>query len=1387
MIARVNDEELNLKLYEIHKCNPSIYKGVFLGECDFSNRTSNCLKRQGIFTLCDLLNCSTQEIMNFRNMGTKSVNEILNFLDNEIIIEKKQQSYNVIKLPTFVRQNKEQIINKNFSFFDSCNEDVKKCINIYKKGFEILEDHLAKECVENTEMMMHLSASLLKISDEVIIKSKSTSVFKKLPEYRKENPAKWYVDVYNEQFNKSNSIPECDENITVSDYFKENINKNDIIKPLFDFISWLNFDFVAEFNELIEKLNAKSDLFEIISLRSKHKTLDEIGKLKGVTRQRIRQKEETAIRLCEKWRNQKKPLYKIFADRCGNSVVARTDIFEYFGDYTDEIIYIVNRSKIDTVYDKKLELFICGEKPKKIITNEYSNSYYAKNEYIERQEEVSIDKEIKKTSIENIGSSTEEERKVSTQERKLKNRILREFKKKSLLGDIQISDDEFDILIEYLKEKYKYMKASRQHIVIDPVLCVALVQIGIRYYDKAYWPHVRRMLDGEKINANNQGWIGTSFVETLKQCGKLQVENNDNVDNILMHSFVSNVFAEKFFDFLYAFYKIDLDRDINRLDKETMNELIEIIQKNDNTGRTYFLVEHTADAVRKNIKGAKIRIRRYLKLIDKAFWGEPLPLSSSNRLMQLFLTWKDNDAEFVKEKTTHGGKGKRGKKSYASPHIKYFEKNEKFKLVLPSQIIRFNDFTNITWNIESVHYSENIEINPYAQGVTGYKTDPLEIEIKKEGLFDNFSISLMDGDEKLRTFRIAKEEIRFFDLEGDYIRNDAIPQGQVYSFTKKGVKPESEAIIECFDNDVLVMTEYDFVNGDIIRISNEKPISIGGKIEEGIMNRGSVSEVFAGNFGNRIPVYKIIPEVFVKMLPSRIIGTAIKINNQTYHFASEKGVAPGITEFDLMDRTGEKGYLIRLDKFGCREDGKYNVSIDVPNDRTNRQWKFMLIKDLEFEFDGSPYIFKSRGTISLPRELKFESKGNIHKELRERSRFTFDIQPGESYFILEYLGIDINFEIPTLSYKFNGEEWHNAPHVDIWHSDFNPKLYIKYNADVIQIFLDDEGYDEDYEEDDEKDTEEHIKKITKNKSKGLFECDLNIFKSWFGRENVSRQIFLKLPDCDEPIPFVRVVTKSIFNSGLLKADFENEELVGEFDIIGQSEYFVDIEFDKNKIVEKAKQKNKQLRIPSELKTGMYKVTVYESEEDESGFGDSIFYEIGSFITELLNPKNLSNTSIEITMIHLAEDKTSYLPLSACYQIVDLKHKDCENLQIYQGKMIVAKKPFVLATFPVLVDFFDLEKLRKSHITFVDDEDDSGAAFLYDDYKRVIVKQEDKSLGKTIAYSRYKNSLYPEDYVFEIKFIERPENADDEKNDELYNNLRKENIVESMMSESIFKK
>ncbi len=930
-------------------------------------------------------------------------------------------------------------------------------------------------------------------------------------------------------------------------------------------------------------------------------------------------------------------------------------------------------------------------------------------------------------------------KKIVTPFERLWNRILKQFPKKKLIGDIIIKDFEYEILIDYFKGKSKGIINTNTYLKNDPMFATALVQIGIKYYDSNFWGHVQEVLGTKKMSAIHQGLIGQSFVNTLTSNNKIMLDKSERVNNILMHGFVSNNYANEMFDFMFKFYNIDLERDLLRNNSEMMNGLIEVIQRNDNTGRTYLLVKQTSNAITANVRGGKIRIRWILRLIDKCFWEQITPINPVSRLSILFNKWQENSNEFKAQfnKYNGGTTNVGGKKSYSSPYIKCNFQQTTFMLVLPTQLIKFEFERNVKWNIFREDEHRIIETSLY-QAVTGYKTEVQELTIKAEDIFSVFSIELTCDDKRIRIFKIKADCIRFFDKDGDYLNSDnSLPSGEVYAFTKQNETPHSEALIENESIGKLVRSYFEFEYGDIVRLPDGRPISIGKRLEEGLLHRKALNASHSMNNNVVMPIYYAPPTILLKIAAKRANGTVIEINSNRHRLFDKE-----TTVIDLGDRSGETGYILNLSDYGYTHDGIYTVAVDVPNDRTDRYWQFVLINGIEYEFEDAPYLFKSKGTIRFNEDLLLHPKGNTAIKNTDENSFNFEINPDVddlqfSYNIKNKV-INLSFDIPVLKWKFDKGLWNVEKSPDIWHSDFPSTIHIKYPQDKIVLSMDEHIVNDN-------DTDDQTVAYYKSKEKGFFECDITRFKSWFGREKVLRSIFLDFPK--NRTEFARIITQSIVVAHILKGNFESEKLIGEIDIVGNANYFVDVVLleTKEKLAEKLLLKDGKFEIKSNLSNGLYQVNVFEDEEDDTGFGVSNYLQIGEFKHNIINPYDLHGKSIAIKHIKKREDSPFQMHSSCRYIISNLKRLDQSDKNNYKGKLIHGSSP---VSYDVFVQFIDLNRLQYVYLTYFDGYD--YLEFLYDTNRKIIVKAEEKGLTRAVRYRRYE-SLFPEDYVYVVEF------------------------------------
>ena len=939
-----------------------------------------------------------------------------------------------------------------------------------------------------------------------------------------------------------------------------------------------------------------------------------------------------------------------------------------------------------------------------------------------------------------------------TPKQKLWRRIKREFPKKKLIGDIAINDEEFALLVQELNDQHRRVMTQPDLFEADEVFCVAMVQFGIRYYnDGAFWPFVEQRVNPGHFKIPHRTQFGNEFLRFMTEHNKILNNNKKAMSNILLHGFVSDPKAADLFSFLYSYYSIDLARDIDRLDKDAMNALIESIKANDGRNRTYNLVEHTADAVRQNEKGCKIRLRRYLKLIDRAFWNpEEFSARSGNRLMRRFAEWCNSDDEKItkerKDSRNYISKHRGGWK----PYLSYDFKNDDFLLTLPARLVRGEVEPIVYWAVRYGDIEEKVATSVEA-AVTGYVTKEISITLTNQEVFGSFEVFFAANGEQLAKWKIAADPIRFFETNGDHVEPKALRPGDVVSFSDLSYAPTSEAMYHKETWSGLLRCSYQFEDGDLIAFPDKKVLSIGKKPAEGLLRRGLQSGAYGETEGERNPVYAAPPSLFARILPKSMNGTQLRVNGQNYRLFENGEPQSGVIAFDLQERVPEEGVHIALGQFGIKGNGLYHVELDIPNDHANRRWDFMLIDGLEYSFDEAPYIFVENGVLCVPAKTGFKKHDEIIREGIEddQLRFAFTIPEEDEYFRLELDGVPVAFEVPKLSYRFQKDEsWRTKLQLSIWHKELPDIVEVKFPTDRITILLDEEGNEDE-------DEEQHSRTYYKNQEKNCFVCDLHSFKSWFGKRVAMRRLYVQLPEMSKPARFLNVYTRSLFVSAVLSADLKNDIIRGEFDIIGKTTCYADIWFEDELLLEKEQINDGRLSFETEIRSGNYRVDVFESEDDEDGFDEPDYEQIGSKTMELINPSNLTGKHIEVTQL-TRNDSETYLRLKRSYTLYDLQPMKDREKGYYSGHMVVREREFgaYRNDYEACVRIPNIEELSKGHLFWLN-EYGEREPFIYDTDRHFLVKEEDKKVSRIFRYQRYA-LVWEDEYVYHISFVEKPD-------------------------------
>lgn len=920
---------------------------------------------------------------------------------------------------------------------------------------------------------------------------------------------------------------------------------------------------------------------------------------------------------------------------------------------------------------------------------------------------------------------------------KLKIRVEKQFKTKKIIGDIHIDDNEYELLKTYFKNKYSYIANSNSHEIIDALFAVALVQIGLKEYDGNYWEHVEEILNVNKLPVHKRNWIGQSYLNTLRYYNKIYIPKDDQVkfvNNILLHTFVSTKRINNFFLFLYQYYQIDLERDIERNTRESMNALCNAIIEEGSKDRTYLLDKHTAYSVKLNLRGSKIRIRRLLKIIDKYFWYEEENKRTNNRINNLLYNWLETSKEFKADFQNYYKK-EYHEKSFTVPKIKYDFEEQKFCLNLPSELIN-NDNINLEskleWNIyvENEYYN-NVDVY-LEKGISGYKTVNVNVGLSYSNIFKNIRIELNLKDSKLclRKYKISASQLRLFNSKGFHIDTKLnLLSGKIYIFTNFKNEIKSKAIVDTWRIGSLKVFYLELEDGDVITLPDNKVIYIGKELKEGISAKGRLLDIKAVIEDSEIKVYNKYPSFIVKVSESKLRGSYISINNKKYRFTELE-----VEEIFEKDEREEKYYLVSVKK---EVNGINNVVIDIPNDYKNRKYSFIYINNFNFDFENKPYIFQRRATLECNRELILDSKINVNKVIdKELYYYSFNMKNDEdkALFKLSSYDNEISFKIdlPRLSWHFGNDDWSIETPKPIFYSDFNPKLYIKGPFNEISLVVNKDSEDE---------YTQNFKKINNNEE---IYCDLTKFLSHIDRDTVIKVIYIKINE--KFYEFLKIITKSYIRNSSFIADYNNSIILGSIDILGKGEYVLDISYKGMILKEKVEliDGNFQCEL-SDINDGIYKFIVYEKEEDEFGFDDDYIC-IGEIESKIYNKLCLSNSVLKIIDIYSINNDIK-LPLNFYdYYICNMKKI---NARTYKARLVFVKNQEAEYIQDIEVLFYDLNKLNQVYISFYDNEDTTE--YLYDSDEKILVENENVNLNKRECYRRYEFVLYKDEFIYNVQF------------------------------------
>lgn len=851
--------------------------------------------------------------------------------------------------------------------------------------------------------------------------------------------------------------------------------------------------------------------------------------------------------------------------------------------------------------------------------------------------------------------------KVLSQREKFYKYIEKEFDRKTLIGDIRISDEEEKYLKSYMMPAIQNVAFSSGHIAHPKVFAFGLVRIALKHYStKTFWPYLRDEY-GVKITANHQRLINEKFKDIMVNAGKAyDTQSNNSIQNICMHAFICNKCTDQFFDYMFDFWRVDLDRSIENIQDDNGNNLFDIMVE-EIGNRVQDVMIHTAMALKFNPGGCKNRLRRLLRMIDNSYWHDASYSESKNRIIMLFEDWKKNpNSSYFKDlkKTASSRRRGRGEKLLSKPTLYCNDKME-IKVVLPKQILRYcTDYEYPTWFVRVGNEEYSVEPT-LMQGKASLYTMETSVAIRQDQLFDEFEIVLKSEERQYNRRQIPSDDIRFFnsrnrgiDIFDDYISKDVthimVRKGEQIQYLNGSFTDKNDYNSE-FDVYFLEPSE-----GDILILPNEHALSIGKPLVEGIINSHIVSGAYVIFNDEEYCITTKQDKLFFKALKNKLNGTSLKISKHGEKQSFGRVVDNNYCEFKLDESLEDVyGYIIDLKDY-LHEDGIYDVEVNIPG-VSIRLFRVCLLQGFSFQFEGAPYIFKEFGKIVLPRGMSVVTNEDwmtdfdkviLEFALDENGKdFNKYVRDGKLHVPYRFKeGVeDIVLDIPVFYWKYDVQDtWSIQRPLDTMSKLLPNNIYVSKGTGVSSLRMFVGGTNE-------WDGTEIFLNYDKNEKVYYFRSlDLS---AYLNRAHKYKNVFILVDGKRER--FFKVACRSDVRRKELTGDFETGRIMGYFDIFGNSEYMVTIKFGDEIIEEDVPLVDGRFQVDCDVHEGTYIIDLYELEDDGSGFG-AVSYPLGNYRLNVVDIRELGGRQLFITGIKDINQRFSDLYLKGNYYITNLQ-------------------------------------------------------------------------------------------------------------------------------------
>lgn len=322
-----------ISLGDKYGMNPDDFADVEVLSIPFTIRVSNVLMQNGIKTIGLLLQKTEEELVGLRNFGRTCAEEI----DARLIALRDEERSRTRKLSL---EECHLIAKRDFSFLPEKDLDssfVAQCI----EAQEMLGEELTCLCLDEPNKIIPILSMIREFGERIIWQKELESLLKEIPAKRRDNQAIAYINAFTRHEKERETLvglyPAPDAPL------KTIVRSNSLDAFSFPlamrFLSWCKYDLQEEISHLFSVLYPNERNQQVVQQRAQKKTLDQIGRQFGLTRERIRQLENKMQRAFNARQGRIKIISKINADKNNVSIVTPANIAEYCGENLQELLF----------------------------------------------------------------------------------------------------------------------------------------------------------------------------------------------------------------------------------------------------------------------------------------------------------------------------------------------------------------------------------------------------------------------------------------------------------------------------------------------------------------------------------------------------------------------------------------------------------------------------------------------------------------------------------------------------------------------------------------------------------------------------------------------------------------------------------------------------------------------------------------------------------------------------------------------------------------------------------------------------------------------------------------------------------------------------------------